>query len=43
MDNITVGYTIDNFIDNYPFKIIFNGDNCLLTKYNGIDPEITGV
>jgi iron complex outermembrane receptor protein len=43
MDNITVGYTIDNFIDNYPLRLYLTGDNLFtITKYNGIDPEITG-
>jgi len=43
MDNITVGYTIDNFIDSYPLRLYLTGDNLFtITKYNGIDPEITG-
>ena len=34
---------IDNFIDNYPLRLYLTGDNLFtITKYNGIDPEITG-
>ena len=43
MDNITLGYTIDNFIDNNPMRLYLTGDNLFtVTNYEGIDPEITG-
>jgi hypothetical protein len=43
MDNITVGYSIENFIDDNPLRLYVTGDNLFtITNYEGIDPEITG-
>ena len=43
IDNISVGYTIRNFIDNNPLRLYVAADNVLvITDYDGIDPEITG-
>lgn len=43
LDNVTLGWTIDNVIDNNPMRLYVSGDNLLtITEYDGIDPEITG-
>ena len=43
IDNISVGYTISDFIDNNPLRLYVAADNVLVvTDYDGIDPEITG-
>lgn len=43
LDNVTLGYTIDNFVGKNPMRLYLTGDNLFtLTKYEGIDPEITG-
>jgi len=43
LDNITLGYTFENFIENNPMRIYLTADNILVvTDYDGIDPEITG-
>ena len=43
IDNISVGYTVDNFINNNPIRLYVAADNVLvITDYDGIDPEITG-
>lgn len=43
LDNVTLGYTIENAFDDNPLRIYFTGDNLFVeTNYNGIDPEITG-
>lgn len=42
IDNMTLGYTI-NAMGNNPLRVYLTGDNLFVeTKYNGIDPEITG-
>ena len=43
IDNISLGYTIENFMKTNPVRIYVAADNVLVvTKYDGIDPEITG-
>ena len=43
LDNITLGYTFENAIQDNPLRIYLTGDNLFVaTNYNGIDPEITG-
>ena len=43
IDNITLGYTFEDFMDDKPLRLYFSADNVLVeTKYDGIDPEITG-
>lgn len=44
MDNITLGYTFDKlFTDNQTARIYFTVQNpFVVTKYKGIDPEISG-
>lgn len=43
LDNITLGYTIENAFGDNPLRIYLTGDNLFVdTNYNGIDPEITG-
>jgi len=43
LDNITLGYTIENFVKNNPMRLYLTADNLLVvTDYDGIDPEITG-
>lgn len=43
IDNISVGYTITDFIKNNPLRLYVAADNVLVvTDYEGIDPEITG-
>lgn len=43
LDNITLGYTIENVVGNNPLRVYLTGDNLFVeTNYNGIDPEITG-
>jgi TonB-linked SusC/RagA family outer membrane protein len=43
LDNVTLGWTIDNVIDNNPMRLYISADNLLtITEYDGIDPEITG-
>ena len=43
LDNVTLGWTVDNVIDNNPMRLYISADNLLtITKYDGIDPEITG-
>ena len=43
LDNVTLGWTVDNVIDNNPMRLYISADNLLtITEYDGIDPEITG-
>ena len=43
LDNVTLGWTVDNVIDNNPMRLYISADNLLtITEYEGIDPEITG-
>jgi len=43
LDNVTLGWTIDNVIKNNPMRLYISGDNLLtITEYDGIDPEMTG-
>ena len=43
IDNITLGYTIENVVGENPLRLYVTGDNLFVeTQYNGIDPEITG-
>jgi len=43
IDNITLGYTIENVVGENPLRLYVTGDNLFVeTEYNGIDPEITG-
>ncbi len=43
LDNVTLGWTIDNVIENNPMRLYITGDNLLtVTEYDGIDPEMTG-
>jgi len=43
LDNVTLGWTVDNVIDNNPMRLYISADNLLtITKYDGVDPEITG-
>ena len=43
LDNITLGYTFENAIQDNPLRIYLTGDNLFVaTDYDGIDPEITG-
>jgi iron complex outermembrane receptor protein len=43
IDNLTLGYTIENVIGKNPLRAYITGDNLFVeTNYNGIDPEITG-
>ena len=43
IDNVTLGYTIQNAINNNPLRVYVTGDNLFVeTNYDGIDPEITG-
>ncbi len=43
LDNITLGYTFENFVEDNPMRIYLTADNILVvTDYDGIDPEITG-
>jgi len=43
LDNVTLGWTIENVIDNNPMRLYISADNLLtITDYDGIDPEITG-
>ena len=43
IDNVTLGYTIENAINNNPLRVYVTGDNLFVaTNYDGIDPEITG-
>ena len=38
-----MGYTFEDFMDDKPLRLYFSADNVLVeTKYDGIDPEITG-
>jgi len=43
LDNVTLGWTVDNVIDNNPMRLYISADNLLtITEYDGVDPEITG-
>ena len=43
LDNLTLGYTINNFINENPIRLYLTSDNVfVISNYNGIDPEITG-
>ncbi len=43
LDNVTLGWTVDNVIENNPMRLYISADNLLtITEYDGIDPEITG-
>jgi len=43
IDNITLGYTLDNAIKNTTIRIYSSLQNVLtVTNYKGLDPEITG-
>ena len=43
LDNLTLGYTINNFIKENPIRLYLTSDNVfVISNYNGIDPEITG-
>ena len=43
LDNVTLGWTLDNVIENNPMRLYISADNLLtITEYDGIDPEITG-
>ena len=43
LDNVTLGWTVDDVIDNNPMRLYISADNLLtITEYDGIDPEITG-
>ena len=43
LDNVTLGWTVDNVIDSNPMRLYISADNLLtITEYEGIDPEITG-
>ena len=43
LDNVTLGWTVNNVIDNNPMRLYISADNLLtITEYEGIDPEITG-
>ena len=43
LDNVTLGWTVDNVIANNPMRLYISADNLLtITEYEGIDPEITG-
>ena len=42
LDNVTLGWTVDNVIDNNPMRLYISADNLLtITEYDGVDPEIT--
>jgi len=43
IDNITLGYTLDDAVKNTSFRIYGSLQNVLtITDYDGLDPEITG-
>ncbi|MBU2922008.1 TonB-dependent receptor [Winogradskyella psychrotolerans] len=43
IDNITLGYTLDNAIKNVTLRLYGSVQNvATITDYNGLDPEITG-
>ena len=43
LDNVTLGWTVDNVIENNPMRLYISADNLLtITEYDGVDPEITG-
>lgn len=43
IDNITLGYTINNVLNNNPFRVYVAANNLLVvTNYDGLDPEIPG-
>jgi iron complex outermembrane receptor protein len=43
LDNISVGYTIDDLFDNARLRVYVAGQNLItITDYDGLDPEISG-
>jgi len=43
LDNVSAGYNFDNFIDKMSARVSFTVQNVLtVTKYKGIDPEVSG-
>jgi iron complex outermembrane receptor protein len=43
LDNISAGYRFDNIIDKVGLRLSFTVQNALtVTKYKGIDPEVSG-
>ncbi|WP_370631316.1 SusC/RagA family TonB-linked outer membrane protein [Robertkochia aurantiaca] len=43
IDNITLGYTFNEGLNNQPFRVYLAGNNVLVASdYSGLDPEING-
>ena len=43
LDNVTLGYTIDNAMMKSPIRLFVSADNLMVvTDYTGIDPELIG-
>ncbi|MFM1878578.1 MAG: TonB-dependent Receptor [Bacteroidota bacterium] len=43
LDNVTLGYNFDKFVGKSNLRMYMSGMNLLvITKYDGLDPEITG-
>lgn len=43
LDNVSVGYTLDNVIDDIDARISITSENLItITNYSGLDPEVPG-